>query len=104
MDVLFTIFLSYMQFISVIQALLTAVTQLQQICQENDDGMVEYHSEGNGIFKAPLLKRLLAAASSSVVREHASRLLSSLNKEAAHCGDKHNLFVCGSGKFPMVCF
>ena len=93
-----------MQFVAVMQALLTAVTQLQQICAENDDGTAECHNEGNGIYKAPLIKRLLAAASSSVVSEHASRLLSSLNKEAAHCGDKHNLFISDTGKFPMVGF
>lgn len=92
------------EFVAVIQALLTAVKQLQQIHLEDEDEteMLEPHVEKWRTFSSPLLKRLFAAASSSVVSEHALRLLSFLNKEAASTGDKHNLFICGTGKFPMV--
>lgn len=87
-----------------IQALLGTVRQLQQICpiDEDETEMAEPCGETPQTFCSPLLKRLFAAASSSAVSERASRLLSSLNKEAASTGDKHNLFICGSGKFPMV--
>lgn len=87
-----------------IQALLATVRQLQQICPADEDEVVMAEScgEKQQTFHSPLLKRLFAAASSSAVSEDASRLLSSLSKEAASTGDKHNLFICGSGKFPMV--
>ncbi|KAH7281361.1 hypothetical protein KP509_36G043400 [Ceratopteris richardii] len=91
------------EFVAVVQALFTTIRQFQRICsidEEND--MVESSKEKCSVFRSPLLKRLFAAASSSIVSEHASRLLSFLNKEAAVTGDKHNLFICGTGKFPMV--
>ncbi|KAI5056606.1 hypothetical protein GOP47_0028424 [Adiantum capillus-veneris] len=92
------------EFVAVIQALLTTVRQLQQICPAEDEENVtlEPDAEKSGVFRSALLKRLFAAASSSVVSEHASRLLSFINKEAASSGDKQNLFICGTGKFPMV--
>lgn len=92
------------EFVSVIQALVMAVRQLQRLQLEDEDAsaMVESHKEISSTIRSQLLKRLLSAASSSVVSEHATRLLSFLNKEAASTGDKHNLFNCGSGKFPMV--
>ncbi|MCO5576829.1 hypothetical protein L7F22_030649 [Adiantum nelumboides] len=91
------------EFVAVIQALLTTVRQLQQICPNEEENVtLESDVEKSCTFRSALLKRLFAAASSSVVSEHASRLLSFLNKEAASRGDKQNLFICGTGKFLMV--
>ncbi|MCO5591882.1 hypothetical protein L7F22_045875 [Adiantum nelumboides] len=91
------------EFVAVIQALLTTVRQLQQICPNEEENVtLESDVEKSCTFRSALLKRLFAAASSSVVSEHASRLLSFLNKEAASTGDKQNLFICGTGKYPMV--
>jgi len=44
---------------------------------------------------------IIAAASSSVVSDHATKLLSTLNKDAAVYGDKQNLFI-STDRFPEV--
>lgn len=54
--------------------------------------------------KSPLLQRLISAVSSEAICEHANRLLSALNTDAAQAGDKLNLFNCEDGRFSEVSF
>ncbi|XP_010255451.1 PREDICTED: DNA mismatch repair protein MSH3 [Nelumbo nucifera] len=87
------------EFISVIDAILLAGKQLQQLHNEDGDssGMVK-----EKIVHSPLLSRLILTASSSTIIGHAAKLLSSLNKDAADQGDLQNLFVISDGQFPEV--
>lgn len=89
-----------MQFVVVIQALLYAGKQLQQLHIEEEDGdqdlrVKTLHSE--------LLRKLILTASSFSVIENAAKLLSTLNKEAAEQGDLSNLLITSNGQFPEVC-
>nr|GMC98505.1 DNA mismatch repair protein MSH3 isoform X1 [Ipomoea batatas] len=86
------------EFIAVIQAILVAGKQLQQLHVEEE----ENNSLGRGTVHSSLLRKLIAAASSSSVMNTAAKLLSTLNKEAADQRDLHNLFIISDGKFPEV--
>lgn len=91
------------EFVSVIHSLVIAAKQLKRL-DSVDENKIESHGFSQGCrerVRSHLLRRLITAASSSVVSEHATRLLSALNKEAAAQGDKHNLFICGD-RFPEV--
>ncbi|KAH9324117.1 hypothetical protein KI387_004295, partial [Taxus chinensis] len=92
------------EFFTVIQSLLTAATRLQQlVCVDEDEVIRDDPSQRcNKRVGSKLLRRLIAAASSSIVIEHATRLLSNLNKHAATQGDRQNLFICAGNKFPEV--
>ncbi|KAJ7547890.1 hypothetical protein O6H91_08G108400 [Diphasiastrum complanatum] len=93
------------EFISVVQALVTAVKKLQRLRsrkQEADGINKELPSNDQKSIQSPLLRRLLAAAASQSVSEHGTRFLSSLNTEAATSGDKLNLFLNTGGRFPEV--
>ena len=81
------------QFIAVIQAILHAGKQLQQLHSEED-------AESNGYLRATnvqseLLRKLILTASSPIVIRNAAKLLSSLNKEAADQRDLQNLIISG---------
>ncbi|XP_065869912.1 DNA mismatch repair protein MSH3 isoform X2 [Euphorbia lathyris] len=84
------------EFIAVIQAILNAGKQLQQLHLEDNNENVQAKN-----IHSALLRKLILTASSSVVGT-AAKLLSSLNKEAAECGDLPNLLVTSNGQFPEV--
>ncbi|XP_019227188.1 PREDICTED: DNA mismatch repair protein MSH3 isoform X3 [Nicotiana attenuata] len=86
------------EFIAVIQAILTAAKQLQQLWIE------EYKSTNlqRETLRSVLLRKLISIASSSTVINAAAKFLSALNKEAADRRDLHNLFFISDGKFPEV--
>lgn len=88
------------QFISVVQAILLAGKQLQQLHIEEDNVNKRVQS---GTVHSVLLKKLILTASSSGIIANAAKLLSTLNKEAADKGDLPNLFIISSGEFPEVC-
>ncbi|XP_047335666.1 DNA mismatch repair protein MSH3 [Impatiens glandulifera] len=84
------------EFVTVIQAILDAGKQLQQL-------PIEEMNEGeNGAIHSALLKKLILAASSSSLISNAATLLSCLNKEAAYKGDLPNIFITSSEQFPEV--
>ncbi|CAM6048304.1 unnamed protein product [Sphagnum compactum] len=91
------------EFVTVIQALITAAKQLRCLqftkVEENERMNVE---EGPKGVRSPLLQRLIATASSMTMSEHAAQLLLALNTDAAASGDKLNLFLCEGGRFPQV--
>ncbi|XP_015878076.3 DNA mismatch repair protein MSH3 [Ziziphus jujuba] len=87
------------EFVVVIQVILYAGKQLQQLHIEEEDGdqnlrVKTVHSE--------LLRKLILAASSFSVIENAAKLLSTLNKEAAEQGDLSNLIIISNGRYPEV--
>lgn len=91
------------QFIAVIQAILYAGKQLQQLHNEEEE---EEEEEGDGKFRAKivrseLLRKLILTASSPTVIRNAAKLLSSLNNEAADQRDLQNLII-SNGQFPEV--
>lgn len=96
-----------MQFVNVVKALITSAKHLQRLPfhdEDVDDGKVdEGPDQPSKKFKSTLLQRLVSAISSTALCEHANRLLSALNTEAATAGDKPNLFNCTDGRFPEVC-
>ncbi|XAR66206.1 hypothetical protein NMG60_11012345 [Bertholletia excelsa] len=87
------------EFVSVIQALLVAGKQLQQLHIEEDckdkDAMTK-------TVNSVLLRKLILTASSSSVIGSSVKLLSAINKEAADQGDLLNLFNNSNGQFPEV--
>lgn len=83
-----------MQFLSVIQAILSAGKQLQQL---------NIREEENNVLRSTLLKKLILTASSASVIGNAAKMLSSLNKESADQGDLTNLISASEGQFPEVC-
>ncbi|XP_024028652.1 DNA mismatch repair protein MSH3 isoform X2 [Morus notabilis] len=90
------------EFIAVIQAILYAGKQLQQLHNEEE----EEEEEGDGKFRAKivrseLLRKLILTASSPTVIRNAAKLLSSLNNEAADQRDLQNLII-SNGQFPEV--
>lgn len=87
------------QFVAVIQSLLAASKQLQQLHIEEEGKNDE---EPRTTVHSILLRKLILSASSSSVIGNAAKLLSSLNEEAAHRGDLLNLFNTSSGLFPEV--
>lgn len=91
------------EFVTVIHSLIVAAKQLQQLDCVDEDQIVSHdpYQRHQERVRSHLLRRLIAAASSSVVSEQATRLLSALNKDAAAQGDKQNLFICAD-RFPEV--
>ncbi|KAL6291484.1 hypothetical protein ACE6H2_008994 [Prunus campanulata] len=86
------------EFIAVIQAILYAGKQLQQL-QIEEEGSKENLRGKTG--RSDLLRKLICTASSSTVIGNAARLLSTLNKEAADKQDLPNLII-SDGQFPEV--
>ncbi|KAF7813276.1 DNA mismatch repair protein MSH3 isoform X1 [Senna tora] len=81
------------EFVAVIQAILSAGKQLQQLNmgEENSDTL---HSN--------LLKKLILTASSASVIGSAVKMLSFINKESADQGDITKLIIASDGQFPKV--
>ncbi|KAL4357775.1 hypothetical protein AHAS_Ahas09G0220400 [Arachis hypogaea] len=81
------------EFVAVIQAILSAGKQLQQlnICEEENNNL-----------RSNLLRRLILTASSDSVIGNATKMLSSLNKESADQGDLTNLIIASEAQFPEV--
>ena len=93
----------FLQFVSVIQALILAARQLRRLhLHEEQVTNMDGDDEGPKGVCSALLRRLLAAASSIAMSEHAAQLLSALNTDAAASGDKLNLFPCKNGRFSEV--
>lgn len=86
------------EFIAVMDAILVAGKQLQQLHLEDHSNNDELQEN----VRSPLLRRFILTASSSTVVGHASKLLSILNKEAATQGDLENLFIVSNGQFPEI--
>ncbi|EFJ17559.1 hypothetical protein SELMODRAFT_420794 [Selaginella moellendorffii] len=72
------------EFINVINAIMKAASQFQRVRDA----------------RSALLSRLISAVTSTSVIDHANKLVTSLNAEAAAAGDKINLFV--AGQYPEV--
>ncbi|GAY41192.1 hypothetical protein CUMW_057550 [Citrus unshiu] len=86
------------EFIAVMQAILYAGKQLQQL---HIDG--EYREKVTSkTLHSALLKRLILTASSPAVIGKAAKLLSTVNKEAADQGDLLNLMIISNGQFSEV--
>ncbi|BBM97575.1 DNA mismatch repair protein MSH3 [Marchantia polymorpha subsp. ruderalis] len=93
------------EFVSVMQALVTCSKHFERALpafepvnhMREDDNAREIRE-----IKSPLLQRLISAVSSEAICEHANRLLSALNTDAAQAGDKLNLFNCEDGRFSEV--
>lgn len=86
------------EFIAVIQAILYAGKQLQQLHIDE-----EYKEKVTSkTLHSALLKRLILTASSAAVVGKAAKLLSTLNKEAADQGDLSNLLIISNGQFSEV--
>ncbi|CAM6092495.1 unnamed protein product [Calypogeia fissa] len=93
------------EFVNVIQALVTSAKHLQRVrfdAEDMDSIVEEGPQEENKKIKSTLLQRLVSAIASPSLCEHANRLLSALNTDAATAGDKLNLFNCTDGRFPEV--
>ncbi|KAK1284628.1 DNA mismatch repair protein MSH3 [Acorus calamus] len=87
------------EFVAVIDAILVAGKQLQQLHLEDDENNAK--KQGKTV-KSTLLRRLILTASSSSFVAHAMKLLSALDKDAATRGDLQNLFIVSSGQFSVV--
>ncbi|KAK9291688.1 hypothetical protein L1049_019637 [Liquidambar formosana] len=87
------------EFIAVIQAILLAGKQLQQLHVKEDENNEKAQAK---TVHSVLLRKLILTASSSSVIGNAAKLLSSLNKEAADQRDLLNLFIISNGQFPEV--
>ncbi|XP_020222089.1 DNA mismatch repair protein MSH3 isoform X2 [Cajanus cajan] len=81
------------EFVAVIQAILSAGKQLQQL--NIGDG-------NNNTLHSNLLKKLILTASSGIVIDNAAKLLSSLNKDVADQGDLTKLIIASEGQFPEI--
>lgn len=89
-----------LQFIAVIQAILYAGKQLQQLHIEEENNVKNMKVK---TVCSELLRKLILAASSSSVIGNAAKLFSTLNKEAADQRDLQNLIIISNGEFPEVC-
>ncbi|KAL5554365.1 hypothetical protein UlMin_041766 [Ulmus minor] len=87
------------EFIAVIQSILYAGKQLQQLYIE-EEGSDKYLRAKT--VRSELLRKLILTASSSNVIGNAAKLLSTLNKEAADQKDLQNLIITSNGQFPEV--
>lgn len=87
------------EFVAVIQAILLAGKQLQQLHIDEEE---ETTSVQQRTVRSSLLRKLILTASSSSVIKNAAKLLSVLNKEAAEKRDLQNLFIISDGRFPEV--
>ena len=85
-----------LQFVGVIQSILTAGKQLQKLVLEDIGTVSSQHKPVH----SSLLRRLISTASSSTVLNSAMKLLSCLNKDAADQGDVLNLFIASVDQFP----
>ncbi|XP_059450944.1 DNA mismatch repair protein MSH3 isoform X2 [Corylus avellana] len=85
------------EFIAVIQAILYAGKQLQQLHIEEENNGKNMKAK---TVRSELLRKLILAASSSSVIGNAAKLLSTLNKEAADQRDLQNLIIISNGEFP----
>lgn len=81
------------EFIAVIQAILSAGKQLQQLSIGEGD---------KNALRSNLLKKLILIASSDSVIDNAAKMLSSLNKDSADQGDLTKLIIALEGQFPEV--
>ncbi|XP_027365934.1 DNA mismatch repair protein MSH3 isoform X2 [Abrus precatorius] len=81
------------EFVAVIQAILSAGKQLQQL---------NIGEGNNNSLCSNLLKKLILTASSGSVIGNAAKMLSSLNKDSADQGDLTNLIIASDGQFPEV--
>lgn len=84
----------YIQFVAVIQAILSAGKQLQQL---------NIGEGNNNTLRPNLLKKLILTASSDSVIGNAAKMLSSLNIDSADLGDLTKLIIASEGQFPEVC-
>ncbi|KAI5400496.1 Mismatch repair protein msh3, partial [Lathyrus oleraceus] len=84
------------EFISIIQAILSAGKRLQQL------NIGEGDNDNNKKLYSGLLKKLISTASSANVIGKAAKMLSSLNKDSANKGDLTNMIVSTEGQFPEV--
>lgn len=89
------------KFIAVIQAILYAGKQLQQLHIEDEDNSNNLKAK---TVRSELLRKLILTVSSSSVIGNAVKLLSTINKEAADEKDLQNLIVISNGQFPEVCY
>ncbi|XP_075647562.1 DNA mismatch repair protein MSH3 [Castanea sativa] len=87
------------EFIAVIQAILYAGKQLQQLHIEDEDNSNNMRAK---TVHSGLLRKLILTASSCSVIGNAAKLLSTLNKEAANENDLQNLIITSNGQFPEV--
>lgn len=87
------------QFIKIIQAILVAGKQLQELRIEEEDN--NHNLKMNTVHSVLLRKLILTASSSSVVGS-AAKLLSSLSEDAAGKQDLQNLFIINDGQFSEV--
>jgi DNA mismatch repair protein MSH3 len=87
-----------LQFVGVIQAILTAGKQLKKLVIDDTDTVSSQHTT----IHSSLLRRLISTASSSFVLANSVKLLSCLNKDAADQGDMANLFIASVDQFPEV--
>ncbi|GMY07192.1 DNA mismatch repair protein MSH3 isoform X1, partial [Fagus crenata] len=87
------------EFIAVIQAILYAGKQLQQLHIEDEDNSNNLKAK---TVRSELLRKLILTVSSSSVIGNAAKLLSTINKEAADEKDLQNLIVITNGQFPEV--
>ncbi|KAK9143420.1 hypothetical protein Syun_012820 [Stephania yunnanensis] len=85
------------EFIQIMQAILFAAKQLQQL--QVEDKSIAGNTQENIVHSA-LLRRMILAASSPTVVAHAVKLLSFLSKDAADQGDLQSLF--SDGQFAEV--
>ncbi|KAK4571663.1 hypothetical protein RGQ29_030181 [Quercus rubra] len=87
------------EFIAVIQAILYAGKQLQQLHIEDEDNSNNMRAK---TVHSGLLRKLILTASSSSVIGNAAKMLSTLNKEAADENDLQNLIIISNGQFTEV--
>ncbi|GAB2265214.1 Mismatch repair protein msh3 [Dionaea muscipula] len=87
------------EFIAVMQAILLAGKQLQQL--KVDEDVCPKEARWNTV-RSVLLRKLILIASSPSVINAAARLLSTLNAEAADKGDMLNLMIISDGEYPDV--
>jgi hypothetical protein len=88
----------FIQFIAIIQAVLSAGKRLQQLNIGEGDS-----DNSNNKLRSELLKKLISTASSASVIGNSAKMLSSLNKDSAYQGDLTNMFIATEGQFPEVC-
>lgn len=87
------------EFIKIIQAILVAGKQLQELLIEEEDNK---HNLKMNTVHSVLLRKLILTASSSSVIGTAAKLLSSLSEDAAGKQDLQNLFIINDGQFSEV--
>ncbi|KAG4135035.1 hypothetical protein ERO13_D08G191100v2 [Gossypium hirsutum] len=94
--------LQQLEFIAVIQAILSVGKQLKRLHIDEEYDDYGCNKIGVAIVQSALLRRLILTASSSKVLGNAVELLSTLNKEAADKGDFTDLIIISKDQFPEV--